>query len=61
MTATTNHVMRWHLVVDLVDHLVEGFDVEQLHLKGHVSNIESMFEINKSVDNVYLTSNDNIR
>ena len=39
MTATTN-VRRWHLVVDLVDHLVEGFDVEQLHLGGCVSNIE---------------------
>ena len=39
MTATTN-VRRWHLVVDLVDHLVEGFDVEQLHLGGYVTNIE---------------------
>ena len=40
MTATINHVRRWHLVVDLVNHLVEGFDVEQLHLGGCVSNIE---------------------
>ena len=40
MTATINHARRWHLVVDLVDHLVEGFDVEQLHLGGCVSNIE---------------------
>ena len=40
MTATIHHVRRWHLVVDLVDHLVEGFDVEQLHLEGYVSNIE---------------------
>ena len=40
MTATMNQVKCWHLVVDLVDHLVEGFDVEQLHLGGYVSNIE---------------------
>ena len=40
MTATLKHVRRRHLVVDLVDHLVEGFDVEQLHLGGCVSNIE---------------------
>ena len=40
MTATMHHVKRWHLVVDLVDHLVEGFDVKQLHLEGYVSNIE---------------------
>ena len=36
MTATIHHVKRWHLVVDLVDHLVEGFDVEQLHLEACV-------------------------
>ena len=40
MTATISHVRRWHLVVDLVNHLVEGFNVEQLHLGGCVSNIE---------------------